>query len=125
MPDAAARASSEVLGALCSETVALMHRFWGRGPTKCRASWAGSDAILILLGDGFTAAEQTVIEAGHEREVVAFRSVFHEVMSERIAEIVERLTGRAVEAAMSASHTKPDLTSLVFVLAHEDDGRAS
>jgi uncharacterized protein YbcI len=113
------RPGAEALGALCSETVALMHRFWGKGPTKCRASWAGPDALLIVLADGFTAAEQTVVEAGHERDVMAFRSIFHDVMNERMTEIVERLTARSVEAAMSASHAAPDLTALVFVFKHD------
>jgi uncharacterized protein YbcI len=109
--------AAELLGTLCGETVALMHRLWGKGPTKCRAFWAGPDTLLVVLADGFTAAEQTAIAAGREREALAFRGALHEVMDDRMKEIVERLSGRTVEAAMSASHTSPDLTALVFVLA--------
>jgi uncharacterized protein YbcI len=114
------RHGRELLGELCGETVAMTRKFWGKGPTKCRASWAGPDAILILLSDGFTAAEQTVSEAGHADEVIAFRSAYHEAMNDRMIALVERVTDRSVRAALSADHTNPDITALVFVLEPED-----
>jgi uncharacterized protein YbcI len=110
------RHDGELLGELCSETVALTRRHWGRGPTKCRATWAGPDTILILLGDGLTAAEQTVSDAGHEDDVMAFRGLYHDAMNQRMTELVEHRTGRPVRAAMNASHADPDLTALIFVL---------
>jgi uncharacterized protein YbcI len=113
------RPGGETLGALCGEIVALTHRHWGKGPTKCRASWAGSDALLVLLADGFTSAEQTVSAAGREADVMAFRTAYHEAMNHRMIELVERLTGRKVLAALNASHVDPDLTALVFVMEHE------
>ena len=116
MPD---RPGGEVLGALCGEIVAMTHKHWGKGPTKCRASWAGSDALLVLLADGFTAAEQTVSAAGRESDVRAFRTAYHEAMNERMIDLVERLTGRTVTAALNDSNLDPDLTALVFVLEPE------
>jgi uncharacterized protein YbcI len=110
------RHDGELLGELCSETVALTRRHWGKGPTKCRATWAGPDTILILLGDGLTAAEQTVSDAGHEDDVMAFRGLYHDAMNQRMTELVEHRTGRPVRAAMNASHADPDLTALIFVL---------
>jgi uncharacterized protein YbcI len=115
------RSGGELLAALCGETVALTRRYWGKGPTKCRAFWAGSDTLLLLLADGFTAAEQTVTEAGHADQVIAFRSAYHEAMNEKMIELVERLIGRRVAAAMNASHTTPDLTALIFVLVAEGE----
>jgi uncharacterized protein YbcI len=115
------RPGGELLAALCGETVALMRRYWGKGPTKCRAFAAGHDTILLLLADGFTAAEQTVSDAGHAEKVIAFRSTYHDVMNEKMTEIVERLFGRRVQAAMNASHASPDLTALIFVLAPEGE----
>lgn len=109
--------ATEVLGALCGETVALMHRLSGKGPTKCRAFWAGPDLLLVVLADGLTTVEQSVAAAGHEREAAAFRGLFHEVVEKELTKVVERLTERSVEAAMSASHAAPDLTALVFVLS--------
>jgi uncharacterized protein YbcI len=114
------RTPGEVLGELCGETVAITRRHWGKGPTKCRAAWAGPDTLLMMLSDGLTAAEQTVRNAGHEREVMAFRGLYHEAMSDRIVDLVERLTARKVRAAMNASHADPDLTALVFVLETDD-----
>jgi uncharacterized protein YbcI len=105
-----------LLGELCTATVALTRRHSGKGPTKCRAAWAGPDAILILLGDGLTAAEQTVSDAGHEHDVLALRGRYHDAMNERMSELVERRTSRSVHAAMHASHADPDLTALIFVL---------
>jgi hypothetical protein len=37
-------------------------------------------------------------------------------------ELVQRLTGRVVEASLNASHVQPDLTALVFVFAPTDAG---
>ena len=113
------RPGAELLGALCGETVALTRRYWGKGPTKCRAFWAGPDTLLVLLGDGFTAAEQTVSAAGHREKVIAFRSIYHEAMNEMMVELVERVTGRTVEAAMNASNVDPDVTALIFLLTPE------
>ena len=109
--------TAEILGALCGETVALMHRLSGKGPTKCRAFWAGPDMLLLVLADGLTTVEQTVAAAGHESEAAGFRRLFQEVAEKELTDVVERLTERPVEAAMSASHAAPDLTALVFVLS--------
>jgi uncharacterized protein YbcI len=106
-----------MLGALCGETVALMHRLSGKGPTKCRAFWAGPDMLLVVLADGLTTVEQTVAAAGHERGAAAFRGLFQEVAEKELTEVVERLTERDVEAVMSTSHAGPDLTAFVFVLS--------
>lgn len=110
----------EVLGELCGETVAMTRRHWGKGPTKCRAAWAGPDTLVLMLADGLTAAEQTVRGAGHEREVIAFRGLYHEAMNDRMTDLVERLTGRRVRAAMNGSHADPDLTALIFVFEPQD-----
>jgi uncharacterized protein YbcI len=115
----AERTPGELLGELCCETVAITRRHWGKGPTKCRASWAGPDTLLLILTDGLTAAEQTVRSAGHESDVMAFRGLYHEAMNDRMTHLVERLTGRTVRAAMNASHADPDLTALLFVLESE------
>lgn len=111
-----AQPDGEMLGELCTEMVALTRRHSGKGPTKCRAAWAGPDTILVLLGDGLTAAEHTVSAAGHEDEVMALRGRYHDAMNERMTELVEQQTGRSVRAAMNASHADPDLTALIFVL---------
>jgi uncharacterized protein YbcI len=72
--------------------------------------------IVVLLRGGYTPAEQTLLEAGRWREVRQSRYAWQEVMAERFGDKIEELTGRTVEAFMSASHENPDLAIEVFAL---------
>jgi uncharacterized protein YbcI len=119
------RTAGELLSELCGETVAITRRHWGKGPTKCRAAWAGPDTLVLMLSDGLTAAEQTVRSAGGEEAVMSFRGLYHEAMNDRMIDLVERLTSRPVRAAMNASHADPDLTALLFVFEPEGPAQSS
>lgn len=35
-----------------------------RATARCKAYWAGSDMMVVLLAGGFSVAEQTLFEAG-------------------------------------------------------------
>jgi len=49
--------------------VSLFRDFAGKGPSACKSFWAGSDLVVVLLRGGFTIAEQTLYEGGHESSV--------------------------------------------------------
>jgi uncharacterized protein YbcI len=101
--------------AISDAFVALYKEHYGKGPTKCR-TFLDRDLVVVLLRGGFTAAEQTLLEAGRWQEVRDARTAWQEAMREKFNQQVEELTGRSVEAFMSTSHHDPDLTLEVFTL---------
>src|SRR5438094_4487754 len=108
--------SGATLAAICSEVVALTHKHLGKGPEKCRSWWAGDDMLVVMLFGGFTAAEETLRTAGYGRQVVASRAAYHDAIGDRLCEVVQRLSGRRVDAFMSAARQDPDMTVEIFVL---------
>lgn len=120
MPD------GQLLTALSGAVVILFREFLGKGPERCKSCWAGSDLLVILLGGGFTIAEQTLFEAGRGDAVQESRMALQQTLEARMRATVEKLTGRKVIAFLSASHQEPDLSAEIFVLgAQEHDSPAA
>lgn len=111
----------ELLKDISNALVALQKEFGGRGPQKCATHWAGTDALLVLMGGGYTRAEETVFQSGRGNAVRDSRHAFQDAMRERMVETVQRLTGRTVAAFMSASHQSPDLIVELFVFEPEQE----
>jgi len=110
---AGARAS--IAEAISREMVLLQKQFGGRGPTECK-TFIHRDLVLVMFGGGYTAAEQTLYEAGKWIDVRQMRIAFQDTMELRFSAKIEELTGREVVAFMSANHQNPDLALEVFVL---------
>jgi uncharacterized protein YbcI len=87
----------------------------GRGPTKARTTIDGG-TVMVVLQDGLTKAERSLIEAGKEAEVLQLRRSFQETMRADLVGVVEGLTGCAVQAFMSANHVAPDVAAEIFLL---------
>ena len=103
---------------ISNEIVGLYKEHFGTGPTRCR-TYLQPELVIVVLGEGYTAAEQTMFEAGKWHEVREARQMWQDTMKERFVETIERLTGRSVRAFMSASHQDPDLAVEMFVLEPE------
>ena len=113
------------LSEISKAIVQLQKQFFGKGPMKARTSWAGDDALICLLGGGFTPVEQTLYESGRQEAVMSMRKAFQDAMESRMREEIERLIGRKVVAFMSAAHQDPDLSAEIFVLEPRDqDGES-
>jgi uncharacterized protein YbcI len=110
----------QLLVALSSAMVGLFRDFLGKGPERCKSYFAGNDLVVILLGGGYTVAEQTLYDAGQGQAVQNSRHALQTTLAARMGAIVEELTGRRVVAFMSASHQHPDLSAELFVLEPED-----
>ena len=95
--------------------VTLFKQRFGRGPTSCR-TYLESDLVVLVMSGGFTAAEQTMFEAGKWHDVRQARMAWQDSMQARFIETIERLTHRSVKAFMSANHQGPDITVELFVL---------
>ena len=95
--------------------VTLFKQRFGRGPTSCR-TYLESDLVVLVMSGGYTAAEQTMFEAGKWHDVRRARLAWQDSMQAMFIETIERLTHRSVKAFMSANHQGPDITVELFVL---------
>jgi uncharacterized protein YbcI len=109
----------EVLAAISGGMVALLKRFYGRGPTRTK-SYYEDDLVVCVLRGGFSRVEQTLLDGGRGEAVIAQRMEFQEVMRERFAAVIEQATGRRVIGFMSGNQQHPDMMCEVFILAPTD-----
>ncbi|HWH10210.1 MAG TPA: Na-translocating system protein MpsC family protein [Solirubrobacteraceae bacterium] len=94
----------------------------GKGPSKCNAYWAGRDLLVVLLQGGYSVAEQTLFDAGHERAVHDAQHALQSSMEARLTNIVADLTGREVAGFLGASRQRPDLRAELFLLEPVETG---
>lgn len=111
------RQGGELLAAVSNAMVQLRKEFAGKGPTRAKTYWAGDDLLIVLMGGGYTTAEETLYREGRGDAVKESRQAMQDVLEGRMRQMVEDMTGREVVAFMSASHQSPDLVLEVFVLA--------
>jgi len=104
-----------VAAAISTAVVHVFSDHTGRGPTRARTTIDG-ETVVVILQDGLTKAEQSLIEAGKHAEVLELRRTFQETMRDDLVAAVERLTARSVRAFMSANHIAPDAAAEVFLL---------
>ena len=110
--------SGELSAEISSTFVQLLKEHGGKGPTQCR-TYLENDVIIVLLRGGYTRAEGTLFEDGKWLDVRTSRHSFSDTMEGRFTAALENLTGRRVNAFMSASHQDPDLQVEMFVLDGE------
>jgi uncharacterized protein YbcI len=116
---------NEADGALRQEIsnaiVRLYKAHYGKGPTRCR-TYLQPELVVVVLGGGYTASEQTLFEGGRWHQVREARQHWQDTMQGRFVETIERLTGHKALAFMSANHQDPDLSVELFVLEPEAAG---
>jgi uncharacterized protein YbcI len=116
-PDA--RPDGSALNAAISEAIVrLMADTTGRGPTKARTT-IDRDLIVVMLQNTLTSGERYLAESDRAEQVLETRRAYQDAMSVDCIAAIERLTGRAVAAFMSANHIHPDLAAEIFVLEPE------
>ena len=108
-----------MLSAISHEMVRIYKAQFGRGPTKTRTNWAGTDVLLVTLEDTFTPAERSLRKLGEHKHLRELRMLFQYAEEDVFCEPVERLTGRKVRAFISGIDTNADVATEVFVL-HPD-----
>ena len=95
--------------------VRLFSEQTGRGPTKARTV-IDAELIVVLLHDGMTRAEKTLVHADRRDEVLRIRRTFQETMRPSLVEAVEGLTARTVVSFMSANDVDPDAAAEIFMM---------
>jgi uncharacterized protein YbcI len=101
--------------ALANTMVAIMKRYYGKGPTGAKA-WLLDDYVFIAMEGGLTRNEETLIEDGKEEVVRTYRLAFQETISEETMGMVAELTGRTVLAYHSQILFAPPRAFEIFVL---------
>lgn len=93
---------------------------FGRGPTKTRTHWCGTDTIVVVLEDTLTVAERNLVRHGEHERLRGQRTFAQYAALLDFCEPVERLTGRTVRSFVSGIDTEADgLSTEVFVLHPE------
>lgn len=114
------QAYESIRAEISREMVRLYKDLFGRGPTKARTEFAGSDIVICSLENTFTPAERSLVEMGEHQRLRDTRMYFQAATADRFREIIERLTGRRVRAFVSGLDAGADICSEVFYL---EDGR--
>jgi uncharacterized protein YbcI len=109
-------APQHLLSAISNEMVRLYKEQFGRGPTKTRTNWAGSDVLVVTLEETLTPAERTLKRMGKHQELRDLRLLFQYADVANFCDPVERLTGRKVRAFISGFDAEADLATEMFVL---------
>lgn len=120
-PSSAQRPSGQLNAAISNAVVGLCSQHIGRGPTKARTTIDGN-LVVVLLRDGMTTAERSLVRAGKEAEVGRLRRAFQDTMRGDLIDTVERLTSGKVAAFMSANHSVPDVAAEIFVMDRSVEG---
>jgi uncharacterized protein YbcI len=124
---ATGRATS-VLSAISVEMVRLYKEQFGRGPTKVRTNWSGSDTLVVTLEQTLTPAEATLRQLGEHKRLRDLRLLFQYAQTDAFCEPIERLTGRKVRGFVSGFDTVADVASEIFILhpaGHDGPGRTA
>jgi uncharacterized protein YbcI len=111
--------SGSVAADVSNALVRLVREHFGKGPTQAK-TLLHDDVVVTVLRGGFTQAEKTLYKAGRADVVHESRRAMQDVLEREMRAAVERLTGRRVEAFMSANHHEPDASVEIFLL--ERDG---
>jgi len=101
--------------AISTAVVHVFSEHTGRGPTRARTTLDAA-MVVVVLQDGLTKAERTLVQAGRDAEVLHLRRTFQETMSTDLIAAVERLTSVRVQAFMSANHIEPDAAAEIFLM---------
>lgn len=114
--ESAGGAYDSIRAEISREMVRLYKELFGRGPTKARTEFAGSDIVICSLENSFTPAERSLVEMGEHQRLRDTRMYFQVAAADKFREIIERVTGRKVRAFISGLDAEQDVCSEVFYL---------
>jgi uncharacterized protein YbcI len=121
MPDTRTQDGS-VAADVSRGAVQLLRDCTGRGPTKARTV-ISKDTVAIVLGDTLTKGDRSLVAMGERQHVLHTRHILQQLMRDDWVELVERLSGRTVEAFFSDDHIDPDYAVEFFLLRPLPDGK--
>ena len=103
-----------LLSRLSTSMGAMQKAAFGKGPVSTK-SYMFDDMLLIVMREGLTQAEQTMLEFGRHDLVREFRQQFENEMTRRIVDMIEELTERKVLTYQSQVMFDPHVVVEMFV----------
>jgi uncharacterized protein YbcI len=110
--------AGEVRARVANAMVGLKKEHFGRGPTAAKA-WMLDDYLFVAMEGGLTRNEETLLAAGREDVVRAYRLTFQEVVAATSIAAVEEITGREVANYHSQIVFHPTRAFEIFTLRPE------
>jgi uncharacterized protein YbcI len=107
---------NSVRAEISREMVRLYKEQFGRGPTRARTEFAGSDIVVCVLEDSFTPAEKRLVEMGEHQRLRDLRLYFQHATETQFCEVIERLLKRKVRSFVSGTDVTADLSTETFFL---------
>jgi uncharacterized protein YbcI len=114
----------ELLKRVSHEMAQIQKQAFGKGPVSAK-SYLFDDLLLIVMRDGLTVAEQTMLDFGQEDLVRNFRQQFENEMTSRLVGMVEDATQRKVLTYQSQIMFNPHVIIEIFIFDRADDGFAA
>jgi uncharacterized protein YbcI len=113
--------SHSLLRRISTQMAAVQKNAFGKGPTSAK-SYLFDDLLLVVMRDGLTVAEHTMVGFDRQDLVRGFRQEFQNQMTPRMVGIVQDTTGRKVLAYQSQIMFDPDLVVEIFIFDRATDG---
>jgi uncharacterized protein YbcI len=109
-----------MLQEVSSALVRLHKVHFGRGPTKARSNFAGSDGLMCVLEEALLPAERKMVELGDGDHVRDSRQRFQAVTSDEFVSAVEDIVHRKVRAFASGLDAERGVVFETFVFEPAD-----
>ena len=111
-----------LLARISTEVVKTFKEYYGKGPTSAK-SYMFDDMLLIVMREGLTQAEQTMLDFGRQDLVREFRQQFENEMTRRIVDMIEELTERKVLTYQSQVMFDPHVVVEMFVFENSSEAQ--
>jgi uncharacterized protein YbcI len=112
-----------LLARISDAFVRMQKEYWGLGPVQAK-SYMMDDLLLVVMRDGMTRAERTMVDFGDAELVRNFRQTFENRMTQELTGMIEELTGRKVLTYQSQILFDPDVVAELFVFDRAAPGGA-
>lgn len=106
---------AELTEAISAALVDLYGRFYGHDRTTA-TTYINDNVVICILEDILSDHEAGQIAEGDSGDVIDARVAFQVGAEDEFTAAIERLTGRAVTAFLSANQTNPGVASELFFL---------
>lgn len=106
---------AELTEAISAALVDLYGRFYGHDRTTA-TTYINDNVVVCILEDILSDREAGQIAEGDSGDVIDARVAFQVGAEDEFTAAIERLTGRAVTAFLSANQTNPGVASELFFL---------
>jgi uncharacterized protein YbcI len=116
MADIDQREGVSPLEAVCNAMIRLHKEQFGRGPTRARAYFNGSDGLTCVLQEVLLPAERRLVELGDAERVREARIAFQAATEDEFTSAVEKILGRDVQAFASGVDPVNDVIFENFML---------